>query len=130
MEETPLSTAVKVITGIGGMGRAIARRLGSGSTLVLADYSAEALASAAQDLRDEGHQVITREVDVSGTASVAALTRAAADAGPVTTVVHTAGLSPVQAAPGAPGRGPARHGHGAPAWSAGSAATWIPRPPV
>jgi NAD(P)-dependent dehydrogenase (short-subunit alcohol dehydrogenase family) len=96
-----LSTTVKVITGIGGMGRAIARRLGSDSTLVLADFSAEALASAAQDLRGEGHQVITHEVDVSDPASVAALAKAAADAGPVTTVVHTAGLSPVQAAPGA-----------------------------
>jgi NAD(P)-dependent dehydrogenase (short-subunit alcohol dehydrogenase family) len=42
-----------------------------------------------------------QEVDVSDPASVAALAKAAADAGPVTTVVHTAGLSPVQAAPGA-----------------------------
>jgi NAD(P)-dependent dehydrogenase (short-subunit alcohol dehydrogenase family) len=96
-----LSTTVKVITGMGGIGRAIARRIGSGSTLLLADYSAKALDSAAQDLRDEGHQVITEEVDVSDTASVAALARAAADIGPVTTVVHTAGLSPVQAAPDA-----------------------------
>lgn len=35
----------------------------------LADYSAEALASAAQDLRDEGYQVITEKIDVSGTSS-------------------------------------------------------------
>jgi NAD(P)-dependent dehydrogenase (short-subunit alcohol dehydrogenase family) len=96
-----LGTTVKVITGIGGMGRAIARRLGSGSTLVLADYNADALASAAQGLRDEGHRVITQEVDVSDTASVAALARVAAEVGAVTTVVHTAGLSPVQAAPDA-----------------------------
>jgi NAD(P)-dependent dehydrogenase (short-subunit alcohol dehydrogenase family) len=101
MEETPLSRTVKVVIGIGGIGLAIARRLGPGSTLVLADYSVQVLASAAQDLRDEGHQVITQEVNVSDTASVAALARAAADVGPVTTVVHTAGLSPVQAAPGA-----------------------------
>ncbi|MCW2881410.1 MAG: Short-chain type dehydrogenase/reductase [Sphaerisporangium sp.] len=96
-----MSTTVKVIIGIGGMGRAIARRLGSGSTLVLADYSTEVLALAARDLRDEGHQVVTQKVDISDTASVVALARAAADVGPVTTVVHTAGLSPVQAAPGA-----------------------------
>lgn len=96
-----MSTTVKVITGIGGMGRAIARRLGSGSTLLLADYSAEALATAEHDLQDEGHQVITQEVDVSDAASVTALAKAAAEVGPVTTVVHTAGLSPVQAAPGA-----------------------------
>jgi len=84
-----------------GDGRGRTRRLGSGSTLVLADYSAEALAAATQDLRHEGYRVITQQVDVSDTASVAALARAAADTGPVTTVVHTAGLSPVQAAPGA-----------------------------
>ena len=96
-----MSTTVKVITGIGGIGRAIARRLGPGTTLVLADYSAEALASAAHDLRDEGHRVTTQEVDVSDAASVAALARAAADIGPVTAVIHTAGLSPVQAPPGA-----------------------------
>jgi NAD(P)-dependent dehydrogenase (short-subunit alcohol dehydrogenase family) len=96
-----MSTSVKVITGIGGMGLSIARRLGSGSTLVLADYSAEALASAAQDLQGEGHEVITHKVDVSDTASVIALADAAAEIGPVTTVVHTAGLSPVQADPGA-----------------------------
>ncbi|MDT5283434.1 MAG: hypothetical protein QOJ20_4629 [Mycobacterium sp.] len=96
-----MGTTVKVITGIGGMGRAIARRLGSGSTLVLADHNADALASAAQGLRDEGHRVITQEVDVSDTASVAALARLAAEVGAVTTVVHTAGLSPVQAAPDA-----------------------------
>lgn len=40
-------------------------RLGSGSTLALADYRAEALASAARDLRNEGHEAITREIDVS-----------------------------------------------------------------
>jgi NAD(P)-dependent dehydrogenase (short-subunit alcohol dehydrogenase family) len=96
-----MSTTVKVITGIGGMGRTIARRLGSGSSLVLADYNAKALASAAQELRDDGYRVTTHEVDVSDTASVTTLARAAADLGPVTTVVHTAGLSPVQAAPAA-----------------------------
>jgi hypothetical protein len=40
---------------------------------MLADYSAGALAAAAQDLRGEGYEVITHEVDVSNTASVAVL---------------------------------------------------------
>ncbi|HEY0803721.1 MAG TPA: SDR family oxidoreductase, partial [Pseudonocardiaceae bacterium] len=89
--------SVTVITGTGGMGRAIARRLGSGSTLVLADYNADALTSAARDLQAEGHEVVTQQVDVSDAGSVAKLARAAADLGPVSTVVHTAGLSPQQA---------------------------------
>jgi len=64
-------------------------------------WTLQHLRTTSQDLRDEGYQVITEKVDVSDTASVAALARAAADAGPVTIVIHTAGLSPVQAAPGA-----------------------------
>jgi NAD(P)-dependent dehydrogenase (short-subunit alcohol dehydrogenase family) len=96
-----MNATVKVITGTGGIGRAIARRLGSGSTLVLADFNAEALASAAVDLRGEGHEVVTQQVDVSDAGSVTKLAQVAADLGPVTTVVHTAGLSTQQASPAA-----------------------------
>lgn len=41
--------------------------------------------------------MVTRAVDVSSRASVAALAAAAAELGPVTQVVHAAGLSPAQA---------------------------------
>ncbi len=40
-----MSTTARVIPGTSAMGRAIARRLGPGSILVLADYNAEALAA-------------------------------------------------------------------------------------
>ncbi|MGN0119300.1 MAG: SDR family oxidoreductase, partial [Streptomyces albidoflavus] len=52
-------------------------------------------------LRGQGHEVVTQAVDVSSASSVAALAEAAAGLGPVTQVVHTAGLSPVQASPAA-----------------------------
>src|SRR5437899_2122024 len=86
-----------LIIGAGGMGTAIARRLGSGKTLVLADFNKEALDHAAEALRAEGHDVHTHPVDVSEPESVAALATAAAGLGPVTIVAHTAGLSPAQA---------------------------------
>jgi NAD(P)-dependent dehydrogenase (short-subunit alcohol dehydrogenase family) len=84
---------VLVVTGVGGMGMAIARRLGSGRPVVLADVSATALDTAAQTLRGEGHLISTRVTDVSRPDAVAALADYAATVGPVRRVVHTAGVS-------------------------------------
>lgn len=88
---------VLVVIGVGGMGLAIARRIGSGAKVLLADFNEETLAAAAEQLRVEGHDVAEQKVDVSDRASVAALADAAAELGPVLHVAHTAGLSPVQA---------------------------------
>lgn len=86
-----------VVIGIGGMGLAIARRLGGGRRVLIADYAEETLAQAAEQLRLEGHDVTEHRVDVSDQDSVAELADTAATLGPVTHVAHTAGLSPVQA---------------------------------
>ena len=88
---------VLVVIGVGGMGLAIARRIGSCAKVLLADFNEETLAAAAEQLRVEGHDVAEQKVDVSDRASVAALADAAAELGPVLQVAHTAGLSPVQA---------------------------------
>ena len=88
---------VIVITGAGGMGTAIARRIGSGSTVVLADFDEPLLESACAPLAAAGFDVVARAVDVSRQDSVEALAADAAGRGPVSAVVHTAGLSPVQA---------------------------------
>ncbi|MGB8793282.1 MAG: SDR family NAD(P)-dependent oxidoreductase, partial [Mycobacterium sp.] len=88
---------VLVIIGVGGMGMSIARRVGAGRTIVLADVNAAGLQSAADALGNDGHQVLTREVDVTSRSSVAAVAEMADAAGRVTSVVHTAGLSPQQA---------------------------------
>ncbi len=87
---------VVVVTGTGGMGMAIARRLGPGSTLLLADVNAGILHAAAEALRGEGHEVVEHVTDVSDGASVTSLASAAAGLGPVAVLAHTAGLSPVQ----------------------------------
>lgn len=88
---------VLVVIGAGGMGTAAARRLGSGQRVLLADVDAAAVAAVTMRLADDGFDVTSAEIDVSSRGSVARLARQAAELGDVRTVVHTAGLSPVQA---------------------------------
>ncbi|MGD0018541.1 MAG: SDR family oxidoreductase [Candidatus Limnocylindrales bacterium] len=90
---------VVVVTGTGGMGMAIARRLGTGRHLVLAEYAKESLATAAEVLAGEGHWVHQVRVDISDAAAVKDLAAQAAGLGQIRAVVHTAGVSPVQASP-------------------------------
>ncbi|MBR7832921.1 SDR family oxidoreductase [Actinospica durhamensis] len=92
-----MDSQVLVVIGVGGMGQAVARRLGSGRKVLIADFNETILKSFAEELRENGHDVATRQVDVSSRASVAELADHAAELGRVTHVVHTAGLSPVQA---------------------------------
>jgi NAD(P)-dependent dehydrogenase (short-subunit alcohol dehydrogenase family) len=88
---------VVVVTGAGGMGEAIARRLAAGRAVVLADASESQLAECAGRLADAGHDVHAVRTDVSAAADVDALAARAAALGAIRTVVHTAGVSPVQA---------------------------------
>lgn len=88
---------VVVVVGVGGMGEAIARRQGPGRHVLLADFNTQTLDRVAGALRGDGYTVTAQQVDVADQASVASLADAAASLGPVTQVVHTAGLSPVQA---------------------------------
>ncbi|MEA2481283.1 MAG: hypothetical protein QOJ07_3205 [Thermoleophilaceae bacterium] len=88
---------VLVVIGIGSMGLATVRRCGSGARVLLADVSDPALDTAAAALTADGHDVTTHRTDVSDPASVESLATAAGALGAVRGVVHTAGLSPVQA---------------------------------
>lgn len=88
---------VLVIVGAGGMGVSVARRSGGGRVIVLADVSEAQLERAAEGLSADGHQILTQPVDVTSRASVASIADLAASSGRVTSVVHTAGLSPQQA---------------------------------
>ncbi|MGP4008544.1 SDR family oxidoreductase [Streptomyces sp. 4N124] len=95
MEGSPLGEHrdVVVVTGAGGMGTAVARRLGSGRVVFLAEASPDQLDRAVDALRAEGYEVEGMVVDVCDRASVQRLAEAAADAGRLTAVVHTAGVS-------------------------------------
>jgi NAD(P)-dependent dehydrogenase (short-subunit alcohol dehydrogenase family) len=96
-QDSSTPRGVVVVTGAGGMGEAIARRIGGGYTIVLADFSERQLVEAATRLEALGHLVRTVRTDVSSAADVDALARTAAGLGPLRCVVHTAGVSPVQA---------------------------------
>ncbi|KAK4193204.1 hypothetical protein QBC35DRAFT_480914 [Podospora australis] len=96
-----LPRRVVAIIGSGGMGIASARRLASGKTLLLADFSQQNLDMAAATLRSDGHNVQTHLVDVADFGSVQSF---AAKAKPdeqtiIDAIVHTAGLSPAMAPP-------------------------------
>ncbi len=88
---------VVVVIGVGGMGAAVARRVGAGRHVLLADFNEGLLEVLSTQMDGDGFEITSQQVDVSSRESVAALADRAAELGRVTTVVHTAGLSPVQA---------------------------------
>jgi len=90
-----------VVIGPGSIGQAIARRIGAGKRVLLADLRAENAEAAAKTLAQAGFQTVTAAVDVSSRASVQALAAKAAGLGEVGAVVHAAGVSPSQASPAA-----------------------------
>jgi NAD(P)-dependent dehydrogenase (short-subunit alcohol dehydrogenase family) len=90
---------VLAIVGVGGMGVAVARRIGAGRVIVLGDVNTVQAEGIAEELTDNGHNVVTAHVDVTSRESVTEFARLAASCGRVSSVVHTAGLSPQQAAP-------------------------------
>lgn len=84
---------VVVVTGAGGMGLAVARRIGSGRVVVLADAFAEPLDRAVAALKAEGYDARGQLTDVADATSATELAEVAAAAGRITAVVHTAGVS-------------------------------------
>jgi len=90
---------VYVITGgSGGMGKAIARRLGKKGNLLLADIGEERLQQAAAELAAEGITDVTvQTVDITNETQVEGLAKKAAGLGELGAIVHTAGLSPSMA---------------------------------
>jgi len=91
--------SVVVLIGAGSIGQAIARRVGAGRQVVLADLRQENADAAAKTLSDAGFKVTTAIVDVSSRASVHALVETATALGEVSGVIHAAGVSPSQASP-------------------------------
>lgn len=88
---------VLVVVGAGQIGQAIARRVGVGKRVLLTGLQEPPLNDAARRFHDAGFDVSTSVVDVSSRASVQALVAQAAGLGPITGVIHAAGVSPSQA---------------------------------
>ncbi|MDE2253395.1 MAG: SDR family oxidoreductase [Betaproteobacteria bacterium] len=88
---------VVVVIGAGSIGLAIARRVGAGKHVLLADLRQANADAAAEVLSNAGFDVSTATVDVSSRDSVHALVQRATTIGDVTGVIHAAGVSPSQA---------------------------------
>ncbi|MBV8620826.1 MAG: SDR family oxidoreductase [Curvibacter sp.] len=88
---------VVVVVGAGQIGQAIARRIGSGKQVLLACLHEEEARAAAHTLHNAGHLAHTATVDVCSRASVQALVEQAVALGPISGLVHAAGVSPSQA---------------------------------
>ena len=92
---------VTVLIGTGLIGQAIARRVGAGKHLVLADLHQENADAVARGLHDAGFEVTATTVDVSSRESVVGLVKTATALGHVVGLIHAAGVSPSQASPAA-----------------------------
>jgi NAD(P)-dependent dehydrogenase (short-subunit alcohol dehydrogenase family) len=92
-------TEVVVTIGPGQIGQAIARRVGMGKHILLADMRAENAAAAAKVLSGSGYEVSTATVDVSSRKDIEALVQQATALGEVTRLIQAAGVSPSQASP-------------------------------
>jgi NAD(P)-dependent dehydrogenase (short-subunit alcohol dehydrogenase family) len=92
-------TDVVVVIGAGSIGQAIARRVGAGKHVLLADLRQDTADAAAKILDDAGFEVSTATVDVSSRESIDALVQTATAFGDITGLIHAAGVSPSQASP-------------------------------
>ena len=90
---------VIVVIGAGSIGQAIARRVGAGKHILLADLRQENADAAAKVLSEAGFEVSTKVVDVSSRQSVTSLVEAGTKIGDIHGLIHAAGVSPSQASP-------------------------------
>jgi NAD(P)-dependent dehydrogenase (short-subunit alcohol dehydrogenase family) len=88
-----------VVIGAGLIGQAIARRVGVGKHVVLADRSEANANAAAQVMANAGYEVSIATVDVSSRQAVQALVATATRLGEIVGLIHAAGVSPSQATP-------------------------------
>ncbi len=90
---------VIVVIGSGSIGQAIARRVGAGKHILLADIRQENNYAAAKVLSEAGFTVSTTIVDIASRESVQQLVKTAKTMGSVTGLILAAGVSPSQATP-------------------------------
>jgi NAD(P)-dependent dehydrogenase (short-subunit alcohol dehydrogenase family) len=90
---------VIVVIGPGQIGQAIARRVGVGKHVLLADVRQENADAAAEVLGNAGYEASVATVDASSRETVHALVETATGLGDVTGLIHAAGVSPTQASP-------------------------------
>ena len=93
------SKKVIVLIGAGSIGIAIARRVGAGQHILIADIKQESNQVAANILNDAGFKTSTNLVDLSSKTSLQELVKTATGIGEINGLIIAAGLSPSQASP-------------------------------
>ena len=88
---------VMILTGAGQIGMAVARRMGYGKKILVADKNPANAEAIAKTMNEAGYDVIAAEVDLASRESILALIDQAKDLGDITMLVNAAGVSPSQA---------------------------------
>ncbi len=88
---------VIIWTGAGQIGLAIARRIGTGKTIVVGDKSISHAQTAAEILRKAGFEVYATETDLASKESILSLIAEAQKYGEIKHMINSAGVSPSQA---------------------------------
>lgn len=83
-----------IVIGAGGMGMAIARRLGQRHRLLLVDVDGAHGEAQAAGLRADGYDAVAHGCDITDVRNVAAMAARVSDMGGFRTMAHVAGLSP------------------------------------
>lgn len=91
--------SIIVVIGAGSIGQAIARRVGFGKQIILADLLLENAETAAKVLADAGYEISTEIVDISSRESVQSLVKKVSSKGTIEGLILAAGVSPTQASP-------------------------------
>lgn len=97
MNASSAGKALVVVIGSGGIGMAIARRVGAGRRILLANHSQAASDEGVKTLTLAGFDAVGMEADISSRNSIDAIVDRASAMGAVTTLVQAAGVSPSQA---------------------------------
>lgn len=92
-----INKEVVILTGAGQIGMAIARRIGYGKKIVIADKNLENAQSVAKIMNDAGFDVTPMTIDISSRNSVKKLIDEAMKYGEISTLINAAGVSPSQA---------------------------------
>ena len=88
---------VMLLTGAGQIGMAIARRMGYGKKIFIADKNREKALDTARLMHEAGFDTEAEEVDISSRADIRRLIRRAESHGRISMLVNAAGVSPSQA---------------------------------
>ncbi|MGN6266554.1 MAG: SDR family oxidoreductase [Ginsengibacter sp.] len=88
---------IVVLSGAGQIGMAIARRVGQGKKIFVADWKLENANAIAKTMKEAGFDIVPFQVDISSRPSVLQLIEAAQKEGEITVFINAAGVSPSQA---------------------------------